>query len=155
MCQKVWFLFFFPFFLFTHFGEENGHFVTSCNIEVVHFRPPRRNCPSNVGPQGAVQSVFRDDDSNHGNPHSYGLLRIACLVVGMVWYGKFGVSAFKHLGKVRCSSLSRSGFALTLQPPGLAQPVRVPTAISLRAYALAGWEKIKIFPKWWFHGGRK
>ena len=56
---------------------------------------------------------------------------------GMVWYGKFGVSAFKHLGKVRCSSLSRSGFALTLQPPGLAQPVRVPTAKSLRAYALA------------------
>ncbi len=47
----------------------------------------------------------------------------------VVWYG---VSAFKHLGKVRCSSHSRSGFALTLQPPGLAQP-----AIGLRAYALA------------------
>ena len=78
--------------------------------------------------------------------HSYILYNIApsagmptCFLVwyGMVWYGKFGVSAFKHLGKVRCSSLSRSGFALTLQPPGLAQPVRVPTAKSLRAYALA------------------
>ena len=55
----------------------------------------------------------------------------------MVWYGILGVSAFKHQGTVRCSLLSRSGFALILQSPGLAQPVRVPTASSQRAYALA------------------
>ena len=62
----------------------------------------------------------------------------------MVWRGKLGISALKHLGTVGRTSLSRSGFALTLQSPGLAQPVRVPTATSLRAYALA-WEKNMMY----------